>query len=180
MLKIPAHLPTPPVGYILSVTNAGAVVVQCAGAFGNIIPPGPQILMPTDITYIVKPKIKLAKNTIIDAGFTNTHINRSYALRDSHINDAFDNVIAWDWCSNANIPDKTNGILNVFVAIGKVKKNGEFKIRDPIQLTNLSPGFSVADTAIAINRLNKNNIIVSYGFIDVNRDLSLPLSCGIF
>ena len=62
----PSTLPTPPVGYIFQITNAGAVVVQCAGAFGNIIPPGPQILMPTDITYIVKPKIKLGKNTIIE------------------------------------------------------------------------------------------------------------------
>ena len=47
----PATLPVPPAGYILSITNAGAIVVQCAGTFGNIIPPGPQILMPTTITY---------------------------------------------------------------------------------------------------------------------------------
>ena len=40
--------------------------------FGNIIPAGPQILMPTDITYIVKPKVALCKNYIIDPGFTNT------------------------------------------------------------------------------------------------------------
>ena len=169
----PTTLPKPPVGYIVSITNAGGIAVQCAGTFGNIIPPGPQILMPTDLTYIVKPKIKLAKNTIIDAGFTNT-TQSLISLRDSHISDAFDNVLAWDWCSNANVPDKTNSVLNLFVAIGKVKKNGELKIRAPIQLTNLSPGFSVADTAIAINRLNKNNITVSYGFFDVNRDLFFP------
>ena len=64
--------PVPPVGYILSITNAGAIVVQCAGTFGNIIPAGPQILMPADITYIVKPKVTLCKNYIIDPGFTNT------------------------------------------------------------------------------------------------------------
>ena len=43
----PSTLPVPPAGYILSVTNAGAIVVQCAGTFGNIIPVGPQILMPS-------------------------------------------------------------------------------------------------------------------------------------
>ena len=52
-------LPVPPVGYIVQVTNAGALQVQCAGTFGNIIPVGPQVLMPCSITYVLKPKEKL-------------------------------------------------------------------------------------------------------------------------
>ena len=100
-------LPVPPAGYILSVTNAGAIVVQCAGTFGNIIPPGPQILMPADITYIIKPRVTLCNNSIVDPGFTNTTQftggAASGGIRDSHVNDAFDGVAAWAWTSNANI-----------------------------------------------------------------------------
>ena len=86
---------------------------QCAGTFGNIIPAGPQILMPTKITYIVKPRVALCTNYIVDPGFTNTtqftNPNAANAgIRDSHVNDAFDGVVAWAWTSNANIADKTN------------------------------------------------------------------------
>ena len=37
-------LPTPPAGYIVSITNQGGIVVQCAGTFGNIIPLGLRFL----------------------------------------------------------------------------------------------------------------------------------------
>ena len=166
----PPPLPTPPSGYILQITNAGAVVIQAAGTFGNIIPVGPQILLPTDITYIIKPKIKLCKNIIIQPAFTNTtqftgpQLNNG--LRDTHISDAFDNVLAWVWSDNSNIPDKTNGILNVFLAIGKVKKDGTIKVRQPFQLTNFGPNSESNNNAIAINRTDPNNIVVSYDFID--------------
>ena len=33
-----SSLPIPPDGYIVQVTNAGAIVIQCAGTFGNVIP----------------------------------------------------------------------------------------------------------------------------------------------
>ena len=173
----PSTLPVPPAGYILSVTNAGAVVVQCAGTFGNIIPMGPQILMPTDITYIVKPKIRLSKNYIIDPGFTNTtqFTNADAAndgIRDSHPNDAFDSVCAWAWSSNGNIADKTNNTLNVFVAIGSINCDGILTIGSPIQLSNFSPNVIAWDTAVAINRTNKNNIIVSYGVINYTLAIS--------
>ena len=181
-LQPPPPLPTPPVGYILSVTSAGAVVIQCAGTFGNIIPLGPQILMPTDISYVVKPKIKLSNNYIIDPGFTNTtqftnpHVAND-GIRDSQVNDAFDDVVAWAWSSNANITDKTNNTTNAFVAIGKIKKNGTLKIGPPIQLTNFPPSVSVFDTAVAINRTDKNNIIVSYGVLD-HTNIDIPgLAC---
>ncbi len=158
-----------PAGYILSVTNAGAIVVQCAGTFGNIIPPGPQILMPANITYSVKPKIQLCENTIIQSGFTNTTqftgLPANVQLRDSHINDAFDNVFAWSWTSNSNIHDKTNGTTDVFVAIGTVASDGTLKVGTPVQLTTFAPGDLAADTSVAINRNDKNNIVVSYGFI---------------
>ncbi len=161
-----------PAGYILSVTNAGAIVVQCAGTFGNIIPPGPQILMPTDITYIVKSKVQLCKNTVIQAEFTNTTLasrGNQADLRDSHPNDAFDNVLAWQWSSNSNVSDKTTSVLNTFVAIGQVLSNGTLEVKAPISLTtNLTDGIFTYDTSVAINRSNKNNIIVGYNLFDEN------------
>ena len=165
-------LPVPPDGYILQVTNAGAIVVQCAGTFGNIIPDGPQILMPCEITYILKPRQQLCTNYVIDSGFTNvtefpssspTGISAlDTGLRDLHVNDAFDGVAAWAWTSNGNIPDKTNGTLNVFVAIGSINGDGTLSIGNPIQLTDLPAGVFAWETAVAINRTNPKNIVVSW------------------
>lgn len=162
--------PTPPIGYIVSITNAGALVVQGPGTFGNIIPPGPQILLPTDVSYTVQPKIKLNHNTMLSTGatnitqFTNPHALND-AIRDTHVNDAFDGIAAWTWTDNSMVADKTNGTLNAMVAIGKVNKEGKLVARKPIQLTNLPPEVMAWDTAVAINRTNKNNIVVSYGVI---------------
>ncbi len=68
----PDTLPIPPAGYIVQITNAGALQVQCAGTFGNIIPVGAQILMPCSIDYLVKPTEKLCKNIVLSNGPTNT------------------------------------------------------------------------------------------------------------
>lgn len=173
-------LPVPPAGYIVQITHAGALVVQCAGTFGNIIPPGPQILMPTHITYIAKPTKKLCENFVISAGFTDTTQFTTGAVdgfRDSHVNDAFDNLMAWAWCDNSTVTDKANNTLNVMVAIGKIGKDNKVKISKPVQLTDLPPGVGAWDTSVTINRTDKNNIVVSYGVINHN-DPTLPnMSC---
>ncbi len=161
-----------PAGYILQVTNAGALVVQCAGTFGNIIPPGPQILLPTDISYIVKSTKRLCKNTVVSTGFTDTTQftnprSANAGLRDSHVNDAFDGVVAFAWSDNSNIA-KTNNTLNLMVAIGQIDNEGKVNVGAPVQLTNLAPGVMVWDTAIAINRADKMNIVVSYAVLDYN------------
>ncbi len=166
-------LPVPPVGYIVQVTNAGALQVQCAGTFGNIIPVGPQVLMPCSITYVLKPK-DYCTNTLISDGFTNTteFTGRAAAdgFRDSHANAAFEGVLAWTWSDNSTVADKTNGTMNCMVAIGKVGKNGKIKVRKPIQLTDFGPGLMAWDTAVAIvnKGRHKGNIVVSYGVIDLN------------
>ena len=166
----PATLPVPPAGYILSITNAGAIVIQCAGTFGNIIPPGPQILMPTTITYKAAKAKKLCKNIKLSTGPTDTTqftgSNADAGFRDSHVNDAYDGVVAWAWTDNSTVPDKTNGTMNVMVVVGKIGKDGTLKVGDPVQLTDLPPGVMAWDTAVAINRKDPNNIVVSYGIID--------------
>ncbi len=172
LIQDPTTLPNPPAGYIVEITQAGAINVQCAGTFGNIIPVGPQILMPTTISYRIRQNETLCKNMVLSNGFTNTTEFTGAAadsgFRDSHVNDAFDSIIGWSWTDNSMIADKTNGTMNAMVAIGRLNKKGKLKVSGPIQLTNLATGVMAWDTAVAINRTNKNNVIVSYGVINNN------------
>lgn len=135
--------------------------------------------MPTTISYIVRPKIKLGQNVKISTAPTNvtqfTGVAANTALRDFHANDAFGGIVAVAWADNSNQIDKTNGIMNVMVAVGKVGKDGKLKYRNPVQLTNFPVGFFLFDTAVAINRTNKNNIIVTYSVANV----ATPFETGI-
>ncbi len=165
--------PQPPAGYIVEVTNAGEINIQVAGGFGNIIPEGPQVLMPCTISYIVKPKVKLCKNVAISSGasditqFPPDSAAANDGYRDTSVNDAYAGVVAWAWCDNSMVADKTNEVMNAMVAVGKVDKNGKLKVNDPIQLTDLTPGFTAQfDQAVTINRADPRNIIVSYSLID--------------
>ena len=107
---------------------------------------------------------------MIDPGFTNTTQFTGAAandgIRDSHVNDAFSGVAAWAWTSNANQVDKANGTMDTYVAIGKINADGTLTISSPINLTNFGPNIQSWDTAVAINRTNPDNIVVSYGVID--------------
>ena len=67
----PSTITPPAVGYMVSITSAGALVVKGPGTVGSIIPPGEQTLLPTDISYIVEPRVKLKRNTKISTGSTN-------------------------------------------------------------------------------------------------------------
>lgn len=172
-LQPPPPLPVPIAGYIVSITLFGSLIIQGAGTTSNTIFAGPQILMPMDIEYLVEPSRKLKINFEISTGasdvtqFTggpNGAAGTGY--RDSHVNDAFDGIVGWAWSDNSNIPDKTNNTLNVWVRIGKMK-SGKLKMRNPIQLTNNPVGTFVFDTAVAINRTDKKNIIVSWGVDNV-------------
>ena len=56
--------------------------------------------------------------------------------------------------------------MNAFVAIGSINSDGTLTIGTPIQLSDFAPGIMAWDTAVAINRTNKNNIVVSYGVLN--------------
>ena len=164
-----------PPHYIVQIDHEGGLTIQYAGAFGNIIPVGPQVLLPTEITYIVKKHHRLKKNVKLSTGPTNTtefprtpRVSPCNAgVRDLHVNAASHGVAAWAWNDNANIPDKTNGVLNLKVVVGKQGKDGKLKVRKPCQLTDLQPPFAAAqDTAISINPCDPKNIVVSYAIIN--------------
>lgn len=168
--------PTPVSGYIVQITIQGGIVIQGAGTFGNIIPQGPQILLPTDVTYIVKPRYALSMNFNVSlrktniAKFTNPAIAGA-GLRDTHITDAYNGVFVFNWTDNSMEKDKTNGILNLMVAIGKIRKDGSFYISKPIQLTKITDRNTIVwDTAAAINRTNPKNIVISYGLAHVENE----------
>jgi hypothetical protein len=101
----PAQLPTPIAGYLLQITNAGGLVIQGVGTLGNIIPPGQQNVLPTTLSYLVKPELKVKKNTAISSPFTNTtkfagpnsafYLN--IGLRDTTFFDAFDGIVVMAW-----------------------------------------------------------------------------------
>ena len=168
--------PTPVSGYIIQITIQGGIVIQGAGTFGNIIPQGPQILLPTDVTYLLKSRYSLSMNFNVSlkktniANFTNSII--SYAgLRDTHVTDAYNGVFVFNWADNSMEKDKTNGILNLMVAIGKIRKDGSFYISKPIQLTKITDQNTIVwDTAAAINRTNPKNIVISYGLIHIENE----------
>lgn len=171
------NIPSPPNGFILQITNYGGVIIQSTGIIGNIIPPGPQVMLPTTISYEIGSTIILKNNYPLALAPTDVtqfskYNARNDALRDSHVNDAFNNVLAWSWTDNSTISDKTTNNINTFVAIGTTDKHGKLIVNTPIQLTNNPPGFFSWDTAVAINRTNPNNIIVSWLLIDFNNHTS--------
>ena len=120
--------------------------------------------MPTTITYVVDSTEKLAKNIVLSSGATN--VSQAGSILKRHANDAFDGVFAWSWADNSTNPNPSNGISNAWVRVGKIK-NGKLKLKDPVQISNLPiiPNTSIFDTAVAINRKDKKNIVVSYGVV---------------
>jgi hypothetical protein len=163
--------PTPVSGYILSITFFGGIIIQGAGTYKNLIPAGAQTLLPTNVFYYHHPPEIICKNlklSVAPSNFTEwpggTYTALGSSIRDSHVNDAFNNIVAWTWVDNSNQVDKTNQVSNVMVAIGTVE-DGKLVVRPPIQLSsNPQPsGTYVFDTAVAINRSNPKNIVVSWG-----------------
>lgn len=165
-------LPTPIPGYIMQIDNGGALTIAGAGTPGTALFFGRHAVLPCSISYIVECVDGLDKNIILSDGFTNTtqFIDTRAAnngIRDSHVNDAFNNVVAWCWQDNSMIVDKTNGSSNVIVSIGQVIN---YKIKNIVktQLTNYSNTIRPFDTAIAINRTNSDNLVASWGYVGLN------------
>jgi hypothetical protein len=177
----PAELPVPKPGYIIQIDNAGAVIIQGIGTISNIIPPGQQNLLPTTISYLVGPELKLRKNVQLSTGFINTtKFSDEFAqngffdaLRDSHVNDTFNRTVALAWSDNSTT-NQTETVMNLAVAVGKVNAKGQLEITSNQIITNLTPGLYVWDTAIAISRINPNLIVASFGRINYIEFSILP------
>ena len=172
----PADLPVPITGYILSITFFGGIIISGAGTFLNLIPPGPQVVLPTDISYVISPVKTLCKNfplSPVASNITQFPPGSGAAqdgYRDSHVNDAFDGIFAWTWTDNSAQIDKSNETMDTIVVIGRIK-NGKLKLGKPINLTNFGPKIQSWDTAVAINRTDKYTIVVSYGVIDRSQQI---------
>jgi len=165
----------PPIGYQIRISPIGVVDISGVGQFSNVIQPGVQVMAPYDFVYTKRPIKHLTSNTKLSVGLTNitqwpggNYGASGSALRDVRINDAFQNVLVWAWSDNSNIVPQSLPISNVWVAIGTVV-NGRIKTNPSFQLTNnaLSPPIPgatyVFNSAVAINRTNAKNIVVSWG-----------------
>ncbi len=162
----------PSLGFIVSIDNSGGVLIQQAGTSQNAISPGHHILLPCSVTYLAEKRENICFNFQLSQGqidVTQFTTQRNNNIRDSHINDSFDNTFAWTWTDNHNVDQREN-ILNAFVVVGKIDKKGRLKLGNPIQLTNFPKNVIAWDTSVAINRQDKNNIVVSYGFLRPNGD----------
>jgi hypothetical protein len=138
------------------------------------------ITAPREIAHVVEPTRTTLQNILLSTGPTNTTLFSNPSainngIRDSHTNDAYNGHVAWAWTDNATISNKTNGTMNVMVAVGTINANGVVQIGHPINITNFTQGGLQAwDTAVAINRSNPNNIVVSYLLINYNTGTALP------
>jgi hypothetical protein len=169
----PSQLPVPTPGYLIQIDNAGALIVQGIEKIGNIIPPGFQNLLPTTISYIVNPyTLTLKKNLRLSSGFINTTkftspVFINAGLRDTHVNDAYNGIVAWAWSDNSTT-DQTQGFMDLNIAIGRVQ-DSKIVITSNQKVTKPSdffiPNYYVWDTAIAISRINPNLIVASFGEI---------------
>jgi len=169
---------TPPQpGFQIRITNSGGLVIEGIGTLANIIPPGTQQLSATDLSYIVKPyKQHICKDTRISKGAINVAqytlppptLGNADNVRDHHVNDAYHNVVAYAWADNSNIPDAAANPnqMNLAYSIGEVK-DGKLKMH-PAKFLPTPDNTYIWDTAIAINRTNPKNIVISFLVIDPN------------
>ena len=139
-----------------------------------------EIIVDSEIQYTIEPKKVLLQNILLSGGFTDTtHFSNPAALdnglRDSHVIDAYNGVVVWSWTDNSTVANKTNGTMNVMIVVGNTNDKGKLSITKPINLTNFkASGFQAWDTAVAINRMNPKNIVVSYLLINYNNGTALP------
>ena len=101
--------------YILQISNSGSINIGCPGNYGNLIPTGAHILLPSTISYFIEEKIYLKENIRLTSGFINTiHFTNKRAkndgIRDMHINDFYNGLAVWAWTSNDHIKDKSNNV----------------------------------------------------------------------
>lgn len=168
-------------GYQIQITRAGDIQIKGAGGtLGNIIPSGPQSILPTSVSYLVDKRKELKRNTKISCGpiniaiygifdgFENVTGGNAENIRDTHINDVFDNVVGYAWSDNSNIVDPVNNpnVMNLAYSIGHVSPDGELKMQSARFLPNIN-NFFVWDTAIAINRTDPKNLVISYLLLDL-------------
>jgi hypothetical protein len=168
-------LPVPLPGYILGISDAGAITIMGAGTFGTIIPTGSHTVRPADMVYLVEPKIKIKKNFRVTNKALNIiktiqppHIQTGTPLRDSHINSSFDNVNIFAMVDNSKYTKPTMTIGSDVTVKRGVYHKKKIHFGPTVFLTDLPENVVIFDTAATIDPTNPNNVCVSYGVTDFN------------
>ena len=173
--------PAPISGYMLRISADGDLYIVGQGQFGNMIPAGQHQLLPLTVEYIagrakyVKHNVKVSDGPINTLDFVPQSVVQ-LGVRDTHVTDAYDGIFVAAWSDNSKTVDKTQPLMDALVSIGGIK-DGKLKMGKPFNLTNYAAPNYAWDTAVAINRKDKNNIVVSW--LQINSLLSFPLGGAV-
>ena len=178
------NFPTPLPGLIVSINPYGKLSIFANGTFAMTIPPGPHTLLATTVTLVPDDSCKVTppKNFIIESRFSDVSQFVGNALfdgiRDTHVNDTFEDVVAYSWVGNpveTAEGEQALSALNLFVCIGKIQPNGKVILGPVQQLTNYQPLPTINFNAIATNGsanltnvTNINSLIVGQLVVDNN------------
>lgn len=172
--------PKPGAGFMLTLNPYGILSLFQNDRFAMTIPPGPHTLANSTIPVAYDWRrlelcLEPADNFIIEKRFTDisqfTGTDLDDGVRDTHKHDSYRGIIAVSWSGNPNWVQQgqqSNGVMDLYVRIGRIKASGKIKWGSVQQLTQYQPssypGYSTQawDTSIAINRLNEKYIAVSW------------------
>ena len=149
-------------------------MIQAPGQTANIIPPGPQILMPTDVTYTVQPKVRLKNNRGSAPVPPIPHNLQMLMMQMMELETAIAMPLMMAWLPGAGLTIPWLRIKQMELSMPwslseESIKKGSLKLSPPVQLTtDLAPNVGAWDTAVAINPTNTDNIVVTYELIDYN------------
>ena len=170
--------PAPASGYQVAVGPLGDIMISGVGQFFNYLRGGTNNLKPFSMTYLVEKPVYIPQNIALSPCCTNIanfpggfYGASGSALRDVHVSAAYGGKVVFTWSDNSAQADQTNGVTDVYVAIGNVV-NGRLVMQPPFALTHNVPNPPdntnyIFNTAAVINPTNPNNIVVSWGLGNV-------------
>ena len=178
----------------LIIDTYGKIRITGAGSYAGIIPTGGHTFNSQSVVYYVEQMIcPIKKSFIIDPGFTDvTQFGGPFGgqaqqdgIRDSHVNDNFNGVVATSWTGNSD-QNKTFTVMNLYVALGNYNLGG-LTMGSPQNLTNFNPtvqpvpgDFTFSwDSAVAINRKNPNVVVASIALFQYSSTI-VPLVPAYF
>ena len=182
-----SNFPTPVGSYNVTIDPYGKLSIYANGTFAMTIPPGPHTLLAGTSILIaddqcIKKQIKAPKNFIIQKDFTDISQfvgdNLADGIRDTQVNDTFEDVVAYAWTSNANfvkLGQQSNGVTNLYLCVGNIDHKGKISLGPVQQITDYQPlptvifsATVVAGSNIMTNVTNITSLVIGQLVTDNN------------